>query len=74
MIKNIIFIVGTIILLINFLIIYLIFKSKRNRITKSILIVTFVVLTLVILAVGIYGLNSLQKIREAYKLYYIFFN
>lgn len=61
----------TVVIFINFLIIYLIFKSKWNRIIKYIFIVVFIVAVLVILAALIYGLIKLEKIRAVYKLYYI---
>lgn len=63
---------AVIILFINFLIIYLIFKTKWNRMIKYILIVIFVLIVLVILAALIYGLFRLEDIRAVYKLYYIF--
>ncbi|MBQ9280431.1 MAG: hypothetical protein IJ215_05265 [Clostridia bacterium] len=66
-------IVGMILILfINIFIIYLIFKSKWNKIIKYILMVIFILLLLVLLAALIYGLINLGEIRVMYKLYYMF--
>ena len=67
-----IFITIGIIIFVNILIIYLLFKSKWNKIIKYILIVCFILLLLVLLASLIYGLANLNEIKVVYKLYYMF--
>lgn len=72
--KNITYVFLGLILLffINFFIIYLIFKSKWNRIIKYIMITVFVILVLIILAIIVVGLCNLEYIRAVYKLYNMF--
>lgn len=64
-------IVLILILFLNIFIIYLLFRSKWNKIAKCILIIIFVILflsTLFVLCVGLYYIEELKMI---YKLYYM---
>ena len=67
-----IFITIGIIIFINILIIYLLFKSKWNKIIKYILIICFTLLLLILIAGLIYGLANLNEFKVMYKLYYMF--
>ena len=68
---KIVFIGLVLILFLLFFIIYLLFKSKWNRIVKYILIVFFVIVSLAILCVLGVGLWQLERIRDVYKMYYL---
>ena len=72
--KNItmIVVVATVILFLNFLIIYLIFKSKWNKIIKSLLIIVFVLVALAIVFGLCFGHYYMEELIKLYKIYYIF--